>query len=182
MDSWKEMDEISFEITCLEIKYSALSKETKALITFPQYATYRNPHWSKEDILHGIIVAEEKRAATTRWLEEQRNPTPIRSTQLCYSCKVPWEPDHRCRGKDQERIIEAHYDSDDEVCEDGAIDVDSEQSDDDSDSCTEASDSDSCTEASDSCTLEEDSDPCTLEEQWDGQDDSTMFSSYITYH
>jgi hypothetical protein len=56
-----------------------------------------------------------------------------------------------------------HYGSDDEVCEDGAIDAYLEQSDDDSDSCTEASDSDSCTETSDSCALEEDSDPCTLE-------------------
>jgi hypothetical protein len=116
-------------------------------------------------------------------VEEQRNPTPIRSTQLCYSCKVPWEPDHRCRGKDQKHIIEAHYDSDDEVCEDGAIDVDLEQSDDDSDSCTEASDSDSCTEADDSSTLEEDSDPCVVDRQSDGQDDSTsVFSRHITYH
>jgi hypothetical protein len=181
MDSWKEMDEISFEITFLEIKYSILSKKTKALITFPQYAAYRNPHWSKEDILHGIIIAKEKRAATARWLEEQRNPTPIRSTQLCYSCKVPWEPDHRCRGKDQQRIIEAHYDSDDEVCENGAIDVDLEQSDDDSDSCTEASDNDSTIKASDSCTVEEDSDPCTLDEQRDGQDDSTYASAVISH-
>jgi hypothetical protein len=110
------------------------------------------------------------------------NPTPIRITQPCYSCKGSWEPDHRCKGKDQERIIEAHHDSDDEVCGDGVIDVDSEQSGDDNDSCTEASDSDStseasdgdsCTEASDACTLEEDSDPWTLEEQLDGQDDST---------
>jgi hypothetical protein len=149
-----EMDEISFEITCLEIKYSALSKETRALITFPQYAALRNPSWSEEDVLYGIIIAGEKRAATTRWLEEQSNPTPIRSTQLCYSCKVPWEPDHRCRGKDQKHLIEAHYDRDGEVCEDGAIDAQSEQSDDDSDSCTKASDSDSTTEASDSdsCT------------------------------
>jgi hypothetical protein len=54
-----------------------------------------------------------------------------------------------------------HYDSDDEVCEDGEIDTLLEQSDDDIDSCTEASDSDSCTEADDSNTLEEDSDPCT---------------------
>ena len=138
MDSWKEMDlfYLARESMICKGEYYALGEETRALITFPQYAAYRNLHWSKEDILHGIIVAEEKRAATTRWLEEQRNPTPIRSTQLCYSCKVPWESDHRCRGKDQERIIEAHHDSDDEVCEDGAIDVDLEQSNDDSDSCT----------------------------------------------
>jgi hypothetical protein len=94
---------------------------------------------------------------------------------------VPWEPDHRCRGKDHKHIIEAHYDSDDEVCEDGAIDVDLGQSDDDSDSCREASDSDSCTEVGDSGTLEEDSDPCTLGEQWDGQDDSTYASTVISH-
>jgi hypothetical protein len=89
-------------------------------------------------------------------------------TQLCYSCKVPWEPDHRCRGKGKKHIIEVHYDSDDE---------DSDQSDDDSDSCTEASDSDStsedsdddsCTEAMDACTLEEDDDPCVVDRQRNG--------------
>jgi hypothetical protein len=48
------------------------------------------------------------------------------------------------------------YESDDEVCEDGAIDAYLEQSDDASDSCTEARDS---------CSLEEDNDPCV----WDGQ-------------
>ena len=92
-------------------------------------------------------------------------------------CKVPWEPDHRCRSKGQKHIIEVRYDSDDEVCGDGVIDFDSEQFGDDNESCTEASDSDStseasdgdsCTEPSDACTLEEDSDPCTLEEQLDG--------------
>jgi hypothetical protein len=57
------------------------------------------------------------------WKEEQRIPTPIESMQLCYSCKVPWEPEHRCRGKGKKHIIEVHYDSDDEVCEDGAIDA-----------------------------------------------------------
>jgi hypothetical protein len=72
-------------------------------------------------------IAEGGRARETRWKEAHRNPTPITSTQLCYSCKVPWEPDHRCRGKGKKHIIEVHYDSDDE---------DSEQSDDDSDSCT----------------------------------------------
>jgi hypothetical protein len=56
-----EMDEISFEITFLEIKYSTLSKETRDQITFPQYAALINPRWSKEDVLHGIIVADKKR-------------------------------------------------------------------------------------------------------------------------
>jgi hypothetical protein len=50
----------------LEIKYSALSKETRAQITFPQYVALRNPSWSEEDVLHVIIVAEEKRATTAR--------------------------------------------------------------------------------------------------------------------
>jgi hypothetical protein len=177
MDSWKEMDKISFEITCLEIIYSGLSEENRALITFPQYVAFRKPSWRKWDILHGITLADKKRKETTRWMEEQRNPMPSRSTQPCYSCKGPWEPDHRCRGKDLKHTIEAHYDREDEVCVDGAIDVDSEQSDDDSDSCTEASDSDStsedsdddsCTEATDACMLEEDDDPCVVDRQLDG--------------
>jgi hypothetical protein len=42
---------------------------------------------------------------------------PNRSTQPCYSCKGPWEPDHRCRGKDKKHIIEVDYDSDDEDLE-----------------------------------------------------------------
>ena len=94
---------------------------------------------------------------------------------------MPWEPDHRCRGKGKKHIIEVHYDSDDE---------DSEQSDDDSDSCTEASDSDStsedsdddsCTEASDACTLEEDDDPCVVDRQLDGQDDSISVSADMSH-
>jgi hypothetical protein len=87
---------------------------------------------------------------------------------------VPWELDHRCRGRGKKHIIEVHYDSDDEVCEDTELEIDAylEQSDDVSDPCTEASDS---------CTLEEDSDPFTLEEQWDGQDDSTSVSTSISH-
>jgi hypothetical protein len=55
------MDRICLEISCLEIMYHGLSEETKAIITFPQYVAYRNPHWRKEDILHGIIMAGRKR-------------------------------------------------------------------------------------------------------------------------
>jgi hypothetical protein len=186
MDSWKEVDKIAFEIPLLEIMYDDLSKETKATITFLQYAAFRNSHWSKWDILQGMIIAGERKKEATIWWEEQRNPTPSRSMQPCHSCKGPWELDHRCRGKDQECIIEACHDSEGEVCEDGAIDVDSEQSDDDSDSCTEASDSDStsedsdddsCTEASDACTLEEEDGPCVVDRQLDGQDDSPSIST-----
>jgi hypothetical protein len=104
-------------------------------------------------------------------MEEQRNPTPIRSRQLCYSCKAPWEPDHRCRGKGKKHIIEVHYDNDDMVYEDAEIDAYLEQFD---------GASDSCTKASDSYTLGEDSDPCALERQLDGQDDSTCTSAAIS--
>jgi hypothetical protein len=85
---------------------------------------------------------------------------------------VPWEPDHRCRGKGKKHIVEVREDSDDEACEDGSIKAYLGQSDDDSDSGTEASDSDStsedsdddsCTEASDACTLEEDDDLCVVD-------------------
>jgi hypothetical protein len=107
-----------------------------------------------------------------RLKEEHNIPTPIRIRQRFYSCKVPWEPDHRCRGRGKKHIIEVLYDSDDEVCEDASIDAYLEHSDDASDSCTEASDS---------CTLGEDSDPCALEEQWDGQEDNTCVST-ITSH
>jgi hypothetical protein len=94
---------------------------------------------------------------------------------------VPWEADHRCRGNGKKHIIEVHYDSDYE---------DSEQSDDDSDSCTEASDSDStsedrdddsCTKAMDACTLEEDDDPCVADRQLDGQDDSISVSTDLSH-
>jgi hypothetical protein len=91
------------------------------------------------------------------------------------SCKVPWEPDHRCRGKGKRHIIEVHYDSEDEeVYEDATVDAYLEQSDDASDSCT-------LVEASDSCTLGEDSDPCALEGQLDGQDDSTCALAVISH-
>jgi hypothetical protein len=114
-------------------------------------------------------------------MEEQRNPTPDRSTQPCYSCKVPWELDHKCRGKDQKHIIEAHCDNDDGMSEDGVIDDDLGQSDDDNDSCTEASDSDSCTKDDATSTLEEEDDPCIVDRQSNGQDDSTSVSTDISH-
>jgi hypothetical protein len=118
------MDRMCLEISCLEIIYHGLSEETRAIITFPWHAASRNPHWSKEDILHGIIIADKKRKEETRWWEEHRDPMPIRSTQPCHYCKGSWELHHRCRSKDQKHTIKAQYDNDDEICEDGAIDVD----------------------------------------------------------
>jgi hypothetical protein len=115
---------------------------------------------------------EEFRAVVARLRKAQNNPTPSRSRQPCYSCKGPWEPDHRCRGRDQKHTIEACHDSDDE---------DLEQSDDDSDSCTEASNSDSCTEADDSISLEEDGDPCVVDGKSGEQDDNTCISADISH-
>jgi hypothetical protein len=174
MDSWEEMDKRYFarEMVFCEEEYYALSEGTRAQITFQQYVALRNPMWRKDEVAHWVEETERKRAIVARWKEAQSNPTPIRSTQLCYSCKVPWEPDHRCRGKGKKHIIEVHYESDDEVCEDGVIDVYLEQFDEDSDSFTDASDS---------CALEEDSDPCALEGQLDGHDDSTGVSVDISH-
>jgi hypothetical protein len=72
-----------------------------------------------------------------RWMEEQRTPTPIRSKTIFYNCKVPWEPNHRCRGKGKRKIIEMHYDSEDEeVHGDATIDSYLEKFEETSDSCT----------------------------------------------
>jgi hypothetical protein len=170
------IDFVGIAVSC-EIEYHALCERLGPLITLQKFISMKNPSWSEDEVTYWTSIAEGGRARETRWKEAQRNPTPIRSTQLCYSCKVPWEPDHRCRGKGKKHIIEVHYDSDDE---------DSEQSDDDSDSCIEASDSDStsedsdddsCTEASDVCTLEEEDDPCVVDRQLDGQDDSPSVST-----
>jgi hypothetical protein len=76
-----------------------------------------------------------------------------------------------CIGASQ-HTIEAHHENDDGVCVDGATDVDSEQSHDDSDSFTGASDA---------CTLEEDDEPCVVDRQLDGQDDRTSVSADISH-
>ena len=64
------MDKIYLEIIYCEIKYSGLSRETRAQITFSQYVALRNPSWSEECVLHRIIIVKEKRAKEARWLEE----------------------------------------------------------------------------------------------------------------
>jgi hypothetical protein len=67
----------------------------------------------------------------------QMKPTPIRCRELCYSCKMPWKSDHRCRGKGKVHIVEVHYDSEDEEMHVNAtIDAYLEQSDKASGSCT----------------------------------------------
>jgi hypothetical protein len=161
MDFWKEMEIVNRIDEC-EREYETLNN-FKGIITFQWLLSYKNPSWNKKKIARWLKKREEIRESLWGNPMPIRNPTPIRSTQLCYSCKVPWEPDHRCRGKGKKHIIEVHYDSDDE---------DSKQSDDDSDSGTEASDSDStsedndddsCIGASDACMLEEGDDPCVVD-------------------
>jgi hypothetical protein len=202
-----------------EREYQTLNENLRGLITFHHFLSYKNPSWSKDKVTHWIGVVEEKRAREARWemdladlmasikqngerirklqkgitngwKEEQSIPTPIESTQLCYSCKVPCEPEHRCRCKGKKHIIEVHYYSDDEVCEDGAIDAYLEQCDDASDSCTDASDSDTLEEDSDSCTLVdtsdygtlgEDGDPCVVDRQSEERDDSTCILADISH-
>jgi len=185
-----------------------LSEKTRAQVTFQQYLSMKNHRWSTDEITFWVNKAMEYMAKKARGREAQRDPTPTGSTQLCYSCKDPWELDHRCKGKNQKHTVETRHSSDDEVCVDGAIDVDSEKLDDDSDSgtkasdsdstsedsdddsCTKASDSDStsedsdddsCTRTSDACTLEEDDDPCVVDRQLDGQDDSPNVSADMSH-
>jgi hypothetical protein len=124
--SYNKMD-ILIRIEECEREYKTINN-FKGLITFQWFLSYKNPSWSKKKIAGGLKEIEEIRAAfgwntTPTRREKQRNPTPSRSTQLCYSCKVPWEPDHRCRGKGKKHIVEVREDSDDEACEDGSIEA-----------------------------------------------------------
>jgi hypothetical protein len=123
-------------------------------VTFQQFVSIKNPRWSKDEVTHWVKrmeqinywfnIEKENKAKegkgvdtslpASRWKEAQIEPTPIRSKELCYSCKVPWEPDHRCRGKGKVHIVEVHYDSEDEeMHEDATIDAYLEQSDEASD-------------------------------------------------
>jgi hypothetical protein len=59
----------------------------KGLLTFQWLLSYKNPSWSKKEITRWVKEMEETRVAfwgnpTPIRKEEQRNPTPIRSTQL----------------------------------------------------------------------------------------------------
>jgi len=77
--------------------------------------------------------------------------------------------------------MEVRYDDDDEACEDGVIDAALEQSNDDSDSCTEASDNDSFRDADDTSTLKEDGDPCVVDRQLEEQDETTYVAADISH-
>jgi len=47
----------------------------------------------------------------------------LRSKQLCYTCRDPWQPGHRCLGKGKIHYVEVVYDSEEEADDedDGAI-------------------------------------------------------------
>jgi hypothetical protein len=38
----------------------------------------------------------------------------LRRKNICFHCKDPWVPGHRCQGKGQAHYIEVHSDSDEE--------------------------------------------------------------------
>ena len=146
-----------------EKEYHALCERLGPLITLQKFISMKNPSWSEDEVTYWTSITEESRARVARWREERRNPTPIRGTQHCYSCKMPWEPDHRCRGKGKKNIVEVREDSDDEDSEQSDYDSDSGTEASDSDSTSEDSDDDSCTEASDACTLKEEDDSCVVD-------------------
>jgi hypothetical protein len=71
------MDEMHFDLMCYEIQYCSLRKEEiRAHITFPQYVAWRNPRWSEDEILLGIIIRGKESQRPRRW-EEQRTPHPL---------------------------------------------------------------------------------------------------------
>jgi hypothetical protein len=108
-----DTSDFSRETVCCEWEYYAFIEGFGAQVTFQQYISINNPRWSKDEVIEWADREERNRARAARWREAQINPTPIRSKQHCYSCKVPWERDHRCRGKGKRHIIEVHYDSED---------------------------------------------------------------------
>jgi hypothetical protein len=140
------MDFVDFleEIIYCDEEYYALNKKCRAQVTFQQFVSIKNPRWSKDEVTHWAKkmeeihywsnIEEETRAkavkevdtslSSSRWKEAQIEPTPIRCRELCYSCKVPWERDHRCMGKGRVCYTEVHYDNDEEdEYEDEALDA-----------------------------------------------------------
>jgi hypothetical protein len=105
------------EVVSCEREYHALCERLGPLIMSQKFISMKNTIWSEDEVTYWTSIVERNRARATIWREAQRNPTPIRSMQVFYSCKVPWEQDHRCRGKGKKHIIEVHYDSGDEDLE-----------------------------------------------------------------
>ena len=102
-----------------EREYQTLNENLRGLITFHHFVSYKNPSWSKDKVTHWIEIIEEKRDKESIWREAQSNPTSIRSRQRCYSCKVPWEPDHRCRAKSPDTGTRDTEDTEIRVCDTG---------------------------------------------------------------
>jgi hypothetical protein len=81
MDFWKEMDIVNRIEEC-EREYETLNN-FKGIITSQWFLSYKNPSWNKKKIARWLKKREEIRA--TLWGNPMpiRNPTPIRSMQLC---------------------------------------------------------------------------------------------------
>jgi hypothetical protein len=139
------------EIIHCDIEYQALSETFRAQVTFQQFVSIKNPRWSKDDVALWAKKIEESKYWRRKAIENRAKAVreidtlPHVSRELCYNCKEPWEPDHRCRGKGRVHYIEVHYDSDEEdEYEDEALDA----------------------------SLEQSQDSCAFDGQLDGQDDS----------
>jgi hypothetical protein len=175
---------IAEEIIYCDMEYQALSETFRAQITFQQLVSINNPRWSEDDIAvwakkieegtYWRRKAEENRAQTFRKVDTsprtsgfkgaQIEPTTIRSREISYSCKEPWELDHKYKGKGRVHYIEVHYDSDDEdVYEVAFFDTSLEQA------------IDSC--ASNGQLDGQDDSACALVSRSDSVEDSTLHHS-----
>lgn len=61
---------------------------------------------------------KDKKPFQKEWAQERQvgceARRELRRKKLCFSCKEPWEPRHRCMGKGKVHYIEALFDSDGE--------------------------------------------------------------------
>ena len=102
------------EIIYCEKEYRALGETFKAQVTFQQFVSIKNPRWSKdevalwakrmEEIHYWSRIAKENKARVVKEVDT----SPYASRELFYSCKEPWEPNHRCRDKGRVHYIEVH--------------------------------------------------------------------------
>jgi hypothetical protein len=80
-------DFVGIDVSC-EIEYHALCERLGPLITLQKFISMKNPNWSEDEVTYWTSIAEGGKARETRWKEAQRNPTPIRSTQLCLGNQI----------------------------------------------------------------------------------------------
>jgi hypothetical protein len=124
------------EFEAMEREYNSRSAGFRRLVTLGEYCNIKYKGRPKE-YYRGLITdrrmygrALPNGRVIPKFLDKQQSEEKIRrlephrsmetkGKELCYHCKEPWEPDHRCRGKGKVHYVEVHYDSDDEedACE-----------------------------------------------------------------